>query len=53
MSATPGAFHLITCEYPPEVGGVAEHTRSVATGLAAAGVSVHVWCPPGGRPGHR
>ena len=51
MSATPGAFHLITCEYPPEVGGVAEHTRSVATGLAAAGVSVHVWCPPGGSPG--
>jgi glycosyltransferase involved in cell wall biosynthesis len=48
MSATPGAFHLITCEYPPGVGGVAEHTRCVASGLAAAGVGVHVWCPPGG-----
>jgi glycosyltransferase involved in cell wall biosynthesis len=49
MSAMSGAaFHLITCEYPPEVGGVAEHTRSVASGLAAADVSVHVWCPPGG-----
>ncbi len=47
MSATPGTLHLITCEYPPDVGGVAEHTRSVASGLAAAGVSVHVWCPPG------
>ena len=40
--------HLITCEYPPDVGGVADHTRSVASGLAAAGVGVHVWCPPGG-----
>jgi glycosyltransferase involved in cell wall biosynthesis len=38
-------IHFITCEYPPRVGGVADHTRLVAEGLAAAGDSVHVWCP--------
>lgn len=38
-------WHFITCEYPPRVGGVADHTRLVAEGLAAAGDSVHVWCP--------
>lgn len=38
-------WHLITCEYPPRVGGVADHTRLVAEGLAAAGDEVHVWCP--------
>jgi glycosyltransferase involved in cell wall biosynthesis len=37
--------HLITCEYPPRVGGVADHTRLVAEGLAALGDCVHVWCP--------
>lgn len=37
--------HLITCEYPPRVGGVADHTRLVAEGLAAEGDRVHVWCP--------
>ncbi len=38
-------WHLITCEYPPRVGGVADHTRIVAEGLAAEGDRVHVWCP--------
>jgi hypothetical protein len=38
-------WHLITCEYPPRVGGVADHTRLVAEGLAAAGDRVCVWCP--------
>ncbi|HEX7313455.1 MAG TPA: glycosyltransferase family 4 protein [Pyrinomonadaceae bacterium] len=38
-------WHLITCEYPPRVGGVADHTRLVAEGLAAAGDRVWVWCP--------
>ena len=50
MSAINPAIHLITCEYPPDVGGVADHTRGLAAGLAAAGVCVHVWCPPGGAP---
>lgn len=38
-------WHLITCEYPPRIGGVADHTRLVAEGLAAEGDRVHVWCP--------
>jgi glycosyltransferase involved in cell wall biosynthesis len=44
-------LHVITCEYPPDVGGVADHTQGLAAALAAGGVAVHVWCPPGvGRP---
>lgn len=37
--------HLITCEYPPQIGGVSDYTRLVANGLAATGDEVHVWCP--------
>lgn len=36
---------MITGEYPPQPGGVSDYTRLVAAGLAAAGDSVHVWCP--------
>ena len=39
-------WHIITSEFPPHVGGVADYTRLVAKGLAAAGDEVHVWCPP-------
>jgi glycosyltransferase involved in cell wall biosynthesis len=42
-------LHILTPEYPPQVGGVADYTRSIACGLAAAGEDVHVWCPPPGR----
>jgi glycosyltransferase involved in cell wall biosynthesis len=38
-------WHLITCEYPPQAGGVSDYTQLVARGLAAAGDDVHVWCP--------
>ena len=44
-------WHLLTGEYPPQVGGVSDYTRLVAGGLAAAGDAVHVWCPPAGGPG--
>ena len=44
MSAA--SIHLVTPEYPPRAGGVADYTRLVAEGLAAAGEEVHVWCPP-------
>jgi glycosyltransferase involved in cell wall biosynthesis len=37
--------HLITSEYPPQPGGVSDYTYQVASGLAAAGEAVHVWCP--------
>ena len=38
-------WHLITCEYPPQTGGVSDYTRHVATALAGDGTCVHVWCP--------
>lgn len=41
-------IHLITGEYPPSRGGVADYTAVVAAGLAQAGVAVHVWCPGDG-----
>jgi len=39
------AWHLITSEYPPQIGGVSDYTYLVAGGLAATGDEVHVWCP--------
>jgi glycosyltransferase involved in cell wall biosynthesis len=42
-------WHLVTSEYPPQEGGISDYTHLVATGLAAAGDEVHVWCPPAGR----
>ncbi|MEO8521350.1 MAG: glycosyltransferase [Acidobacteriota bacterium] len=38
-------FQLLTGEYPPQPGGVADYTRLVAAGLVARGAEVHVWCP--------
>ena len=40
-------WHIITHEYPPQVGGVSDYTYLLASALAAAGDSVHVWCPAG------
>lgn len=37
------AWHLITGEYPPDLGGVADYTAAVAAALADAGSRVHVW----------
>ncbi len=37
--------HIISPEYPPQEGGVADYTRLVAMGLAAHGDRVHVWAP--------
>ena len=44
----PTFWRLITCEYPPQIGGVSEYTRLLAEGLAAAGDRVEVWCPAAG-----
>jgi hypothetical protein len=38
-------WHILTGEYPPQPGGVADYTRQVAEGLAAAGDEVCVWAP--------
>jgi glycosyltransferase involved in cell wall biosynthesis len=45
-------WHIITPEYPPQLGGVSDYTRLVAGGLARAGDDVHVWTPrtPAARP---
>jgi glycosyltransferase involved in cell wall biosynthesis len=43
-------WHILTGEYPPRLGGVADYSRSVARGLAAAGDEVHVWAPRGCGP---
>lgn len=45
-----GEIHLVTGEYPPQPGGVADYTWLVAAGLAEAGEEVHVWCPPADGP---
>ena len=36
-------WHLITCEYPPKVGGVGDYAFVMARELAGAGDQVHVW----------
>ena len=38
-------WHLVTSEYPPDLGGVSDHSRLVAHGVAATGDEVVVWCP--------
>jgi glycosyltransferase involved in cell wall biosynthesis len=37
-------WHLVTCEFPPRVGGVADFSRILAKALAATS-TVHVWAP--------
>ena len=46
-----GAWHIVTSEYPPDIGGVSGYTGQLARELAAAGDDVHVWCPGSTRPG--
>jgi hypothetical protein len=53
---TPPTWHLVTGEYPPDRGGVADYTAVVAGGLADAGCEVQVWTsgtsgPEAWRPG--
>ena len=42
-------WHLVTSEFPPDVGGVSDYTGQLARALAAAGDEVHVWCPGAAR----
>ena len=43
-------WHILTVEYPPACGGVADYTRQLAYGLAHAGDQVTVWVPRGQGP---
>jgi glycosyltransferase involved in cell wall biosynthesis len=45
-SALCRRWAILTVEYPPQVGGVSDYSRSVAHGLAERGDDVHVWAPP-------
>jgi glycosyltransferase involved in cell wall biosynthesis len=38
-------LHILSSEYPPDVGGVADYTHQVADALARAGEEIHVWAP--------
>ncbi len=38
-------WHFVSPESPPQIGGVADFTRVMATALAATGRQVHVWSP--------
>ncbi len=41
------AWHIITGEYPPQLGGVSDYTYEIAHQFANAGDEVHVWAPDG------
>ncbi len=38
-------WHIVTCEYPPQIGGVSDYTRLLARELQKAGDEVHIWAP--------
>ena len=46
----PQRWCIITCEYPPLVGGVSDHTYQLVRALVETGDSVDVWCPPAEEP---
>ncbi len=59
---TSRIWHMVTGEYPPDQGGVADYTAYLAQALVGAGAEVHVWAPgdadgpaagPGGVVVHR
>ncbi len=41
----PNVWAILTGEYPPDLGGVADYTRIVAEALVETGDEVHVWTP--------
>jgi len=49
-ASPPHAWHILTGEYPPQSGGVADYTRLLALALVRAGDRVHLWIPPASEP---
>jgi len=45
LVATAPSWHLITGEFPPRSGGVADYTHQLAHALSAVGEEVHIWTP--------
>jgi len=41
-------WHIITCEYPPDIGGVSDYTFQIAKSLSERGVRAVVWAPGNG-----
>lgn len=39
-------FHILTGEYPPQLGGVSDYTGHLAEALASCGKEVHIWTIP-------
>lgn len=38
-------WHVLTGEFPPDTGGVAQFTAAIAGGLSSRGIDLHVWAP--------
>ena len=38
-------WHIVTPEYPPQIGGVGDYAKIVAEKLAERGAEVHIWFP--------
>lgn len=45
LSNVIATWHIITGEYPPQLGGVSDYTEQLAAGLRARRHEVHIWCP--------
>lgn len=45
VAQTMRDWHIITCEYPPQIGGVSDYTALLAQALRGSGQSVHLWAP--------
>lgn len=45
MSNSVWNWHIVTPEYPPQIGGVGDYSRLVAEEFAARGEAVSVWYP--------
>ena len=49
----PRTWHIVTGEYPPQPGGIADYTGRLVAALRARGEEVQVWTPPFGLAGLR